>query len=111
MQSVLLDSGIGRGTLALLGEWRASVRDDYRDAEPGKILHELRRHELAALRLIPHPPEYGTADATLLYLMALHATWRATGDMDLLRSLIPVAEECLPWIDTDGDRDRNGFQE
>ena len=111
LQSILLDPGIGRGTLVLLGQWQAQIRDDYRDAEPGKILHELRRGELAALRLIPHTPCYGTADATPLYLMALHATWRATGDMDLLRSLIPVAEGCLAWIDTYGDRDNDGFQE
>ena len=111
LQSVILDPGIGRGTLELLGEWQAVVRDDYRDAEPGKILHELRRGELAALRLIPHTPYYGTADATPLYLMALHATWRATGDMDLLRRLLPVAEGCLSWIDTYGDRDGDGFQE
>ncbi len=111
LQSILLDPGIGRGTLVLLGQWQAQIRDDYRDAEPGKILHELRRGELAALRLIPHTPYYGTADATPLYLMALHATWRATGDMDLLQSLIPVAEGCLAWIDTYGDRDNDGFQE
>jgi glycogen debranching enzyme len=65
----------------VLAKYQATERDDYRDAEPGKILHELRYGELAHFKLIPHTPYYGTADATPLYLVALHAAWRATGDV------------------------------
>ena len=83
---MILSPDFARVTLAVLGAWQAKERDDYRDAEPGKILHELRLGELAALKLIPHTPYYGTADATPLYLVILHALWRATGDKDLLRS-------------------------
>ena len=111
LQSQILEPDFGRGVLDVLGHWQAQERDDYRDAEPGKILHELRRGELAALKLIPHTPYYGTADATPLYLMTLHAAWRATGDLGLLQQHRAVAEGCLSWIDHFGDRDNDGFQE
>ena len=111
LQCTALDPDSLRGTLDVLGRWQATERDDYRDAEPGKILHELRRGELAALKLIPHTPYYGTADATPLYLMALHDAWRATGDLSLLRRHLAIAEGCLQWVETYGDRDNDGFQE
>ena len=111
LQSVILDPGLARSTLAVLGAWQATAQDDYRDAEPGKILHELRRGELAALKLIPHTPYYGTADATPLYLVLLHAAWKATGDLALIRQHLHTAEGCLDWIDHYGDRDGDGFQE
>jgi glycogen debranching enzyme len=71
----------------------------------------LRYGELAHLRLIPHTPYYGTSDATPLYLMALHATWRATGDRSLIEKHLRTAEGCLTWIDDYGDRDGDGLQE
>ena len=111
LQAMILNPEFARGTLAVLGAWQAKERDDFRDAEPGKILHELRRGELAALKLIPHTPYYGTADATPLYLMVLHAAWKATGDGALLQEHLPVAKGCLAWIDEYGDRDGDGFQE
>lgn len=100
-----------RGALDLLGDWQATERDDSRDAEPGKILHELRRGELAYFKLIPHTPYYGTADATPLYLVLLHAAWRWTGERALLERHLETAERCLDWIDNCGDRDGDLFQE
>jgi glycogen debranching enzyme len=111
LQNILIYPGFARGALDVLGRWQAKERDDYRDAEPGKIMHELRYGELAHFRLIPHTPYYGTADATPLYLITLHAAWRATGDRDLLEQHLDVAEGCLSWIDDWGDRDGDGFQE
>ncbi len=111
MQTLLLDATFARGTLDVLGSWQARVRDDYRDAEPGKILHELRVGELAHFKRIPHTPYYGTADATILYLILLHATWRTSGEHALLRRHLATAERCLDWIDRYGDRDGDGFQE
>ena len=84
LQNILIYPEFARGALDVLGRWQATERDDYRDAEPGKIMHELRYGELAHFRLIPHTPYYGTADATPLYLIVLHAAWRATGDRALL---------------------------
>ena len=111
MQTAPVATEFLQGALAVLGEQQAHERDDYRDAEPGKILHEMRRGELAHFKLIPHTPYYGTADATPLYLMALHEAWRWSGDLDLVRRFMDVAEGCLTWIDEYGDRDADGFQE
>jgi glycogen debranching enzyme len=111
IQNILIYPDFARGSLDILGSLQAKVEDDYRDAEPGKILHELRYGELAHFKLVPHTPYYGTADATPLYLITLHAAWRATGDMELLQRHLETAEGCLSWIDRYGDRDGDGFQE
>jgi len=111
LQAMIVYPEFAAGTLQALARYQATKRDDYRDAEPGKILHELRYGELAHFKLIPHTPYYGTADATPLYLVALHAAWKATGDHELVERLLPNAEACLDWIDKYGDRDGDGFQE
>jgi|EndMetStandDraft_5_1072996.scaffolds.fasta_scaffold27536_1 glycogen debranching enzyme len=111
LQNLLIYPDFARGSLDILGSLQAQEEDDYRDAEPGKILHEIRYGELAYFKLIPHTPYYGTADATPLYLITLHAAWRATGDRALLERHLETAEGCLSWIDTYGDRDGDGFQE
>jgi glycogen debranching enzyme len=111
LQNILIYPDFARGALEILGSLQAREDDPYRDAEPGKILHELRYGELAHFKLIPHTPYYGTADATPLYLILLHAAWRATGDEQLLERHLQTAEGCLSWIDKYGDRDGDGFQE
>ncbi len=111
LQTMIVYPEFAAGTLEVLAQYQATERDDYRDAEPGKILHELRYGELAHFKLIPHTPYYGTADTTSLYLIALHAAWRATGDRTLIERHLPNAEACLTWIDKYGDRDGDGFQE
>lgn len=111
LQNLLIYPEFARGTLGILGSLQAKEEDTYRDAEPGKILHEMRYGELAHFKLIPHTPYYGTADATPLYLIALHGAWRATGDNALLERHFETAEGCLNWIDKYGDRDGDGFQE
>ncbi|MEP6967910.1 MAG: glycogen debranching N-terminal domain-containing protein, partial [Pseudomonadota bacterium] len=111
LQNAMVYPNFARGALEVLSRHQAARRDDYRDAEPGKIMHELRRGELAHFKLIPHTPYYGTADATILYLIVLHNAWRCTGDADLLERYMPTAEKCLTWIDKYGDRDGDGFQE
>jgi glycogen debranching enzyme len=111
LQTMIVYPEFAAGTLEVLGQYQATERDDYRDAEPGKILHELRYGELAHFKLIPHTPYYGTADATPLYLIALHAAWRATGDRALIERYLANAEACLTWIDKYGDGDGDGFQE
>ncbi len=111
IQNILIYPDFARGSLDILGSLQAKAEDDYRDAEPGKILHEMRYGELAHFKLIPHTPYYGTADATPLYLITLHAAWRATGDVELVKRHLETAEGCLAWIDRYGDRDGDGFQE
>ncbi len=111
LQNLLIYPQFARGTLEILGSLQAKEDDPYRDAEPGKIPHEMRYGELAHFKLIPHTPYYGTADATPLYLITLHGAWRATGDQSLLEQHLQTAEGCLDWIDRYGDRDGDGFQE
>ncbi len=111
LQSAPVTLAFARGALAVLGAWQARERDDARDAEPGKILHELRRGELAYFKLVPHTPYFGTADATPLYLITLHTAWRWSGDRALLAAHMQTAARCLEWIDNWGDRDGDGFQE
>jgi glycogen debranching enzyme len=111
LQTAFVHPEFSTAALEVLSVWQATERDVYRDAEPGKILHELRLGELAALKLVPHTPYYGTADATPLYLITLHTAWLCTGDETLLTRHLPAAERCLKWIDEFGDRDGDGFQE
>ncbi|HEY3948758.1 glycogen debranching N-terminal domain-containing protein [Phenylobacterium sp.] len=111
LQNAMIYPDFPRGSLEVLGRLQAKTRDDYRDAEPGKIMHELRIGELAHFKMIPHTPYYGTADATPLYLIVLHNAWRSTGDAGLLDRHMATAERCLEWIDKYGDRDGDGFQE
>jgi len=110
-QNAMVYPDLARGALDVLERYQAQERDDYRDAEPGKIMHELRTGELAHFKLIPHTPYYGTADATPLYLVVLHNAWRCTGDRGLIERHLETAEKCLAWIDEYGDRDGDGFQE
>jgi glycogen debranching enzyme len=111
LQNAMVYPEFAKGALDVLARHQATEPDDYRDAEPGKIMHEFRRGELAHFKLIPHTPYYGTADATILYLIVLHNAWRCTGDNSLLDRYLPAAEKCLTWIDEYGDRDGDGFQE
>jgi glycogen debranching enzyme len=99
------------GTLQKLAQLQSDVDDPRRDAEPGKICHELRVGELAHFHEIPHTPYYGTADATPLYLLLLGEAYRWLGDVDILRRFRHTAERCLEWIDRYGDQDGDGFQE
>ena len=98
LQNILIYPEFARGALEILGSLQAKEDDHYRDAEPGKILHEMRYGELAHFKLIPHTPYYGTADATPLYLITLHAAWRATGDRGLLERHLPDGRR-LPRLD------------
>jgi glycogen debranching enzyme len=111
LQNVMVHASFALGALTRLAELQATARDDWRDAQPGKIMHELRRGELTHFNKIPYSPYYGTADATILYLIVLHEAWKWLGDRRLLRRFRPVAERCLEWIDHHGDLDGDGFQE
>jgi glycogen debranching enzyme len=111
LQNMMVNAGLSRGTLKKLAELQAKEMDDWRDAEPGKIPHEMRLGELAHFKKIPHTPYYGTADATPLYLILLHEAWKWLGDDALIRDNRDVAERCLSWIDQYGDLDGDGFQE
>ena len=111
LQTMPVNANLGLGSLTKLAESQATEIDNYRDAEPGKIAHEMRLGELAHFRRIPHTPYYGTADATALYLIVLHETWKWLGDQSMLTRFKQTALRCLDWIDHYGDLDGDGFQE
>jgi glycogen debranching enzyme len=111
MQALPVHPLFAMGTLQKLSMWQATRDDPVRDAEPGKICHEMRVGEWAQFRTIPHSPYYGTADATPLYLLLLAETYRWLGDAEVLRRFRDAAERCLDWIDHYGDSDGDGFQE
>jgi glycogen debranching enzyme len=102
---------LARTTLRTLAARQGAVVDDFRDQEPGKILHEIRFGELTATGERPHSPYYGTADATQLYLILLDEYERWSGDTDLVRELEPNARAALEWIDRYGDLDGDGYVE
>jgi len=111
LQNMIVFPRFSLAVLKKLAEYQATEIDDWRDAEPGKILHEIRFGELAHFRRIPHTPYYGTADATPLYLIVLHEAWKWLGDLAIGRDYRDVAIRCLEWIDRYGDLDGDGFQE
>ncbi len=111
LQTMHVSTSLALGTLQRLAELQARQRDDARDAQPGKIVHEVRFGELALLDIVPHAHYFGTADATILWLILLSETWRWTGDEGLLHRHHDTALRCLDWIDRYGDLDGDGFQE
>ena len=96
-------------TLRVLGRWQGSRIDDFRDEDPGRILHEMRYGEMSAFEERPHTPYYGTADATPLYVVLLDEYERWTGDTTLVRRLEFEARAALDWIDRYADLMGNGY--
>jgi glycogen debranching enzyme len=95
-----------KAALAALSMLQATERDDWRDAEPGKLPHECRRGELASRNQIPFAPAYyGTHDAPALYCLTLWHAWRWTGDDQLIKAYLTTAKAALRWCDDLGDRD------
>ncbi|MCZ7535670.1 MAG: amylo-alpha-1,6-glucosidase [Acidimicrobiia bacterium] len=111
LQTLALSQRLALGTLRALAAFQGEEYDDERDMQPGKIHHELRRGELAALHLIPHTPYYGTHDATPLFVLTAAQAWRWSGDQAALDAVRPHVERALAWIDDDGDIDGDGLQE
>jgi glycogen debranching enzyme len=100
-----------RTTLRALAAQQATAFDEFRDAEPGKILHELRHGELTYFGERPHSPYYGSADSTPLFLVVLDEYERWTGDRALVQELEPAARAALTWIERHGDLDGDGYIE
>jgi len=111
MQMLWLNPKIAKGVLEYLAETQAKEFNPEIEAEPGKILHEMRHGEMAALGEVPFGRYYGTVDATPLFIMLAGAYYKRTGDRDLLNALWPHIELALKWIDKYGDVDGDGFVE
>lgn len=98
-QTLILDSSIARQTLSVLADYQGKIEDDWREEEPGKILHEIRLGEMARCQEIPHTPYYGTVDATPLWLMLYAEYYAWTNDRETLDRLWPNALAAMEWID------------
>ncbi len=109
LQALPFASELAATTLGALGSWQGSRVDNFREEEPGRILHEMRYGETAAFEEQPHTPYFGNADATALYVVLLDEYERWTGDHALVRDCEPVARAALSWIDDYGDRQGNGY--
>ncbi|MGH7392083.1 MAG: amylo-alpha-1,6-glucosidase [Candidatus Rokuibacteriota bacterium] len=110
LQTLPYGPGMGRQTLRLLARYQATATDEYRDAAPGKILHELRHGELAGIGAIPQAPAYyGTVDATMLFLILLAEYVRWSGDLGLARELRGNVGAALEWMAGPADSDGDGY--
>ncbi|HEY2916442.1 MAG TPA: glycogen debranching N-terminal domain-containing protein [Candidatus Limnocylindrales bacterium] len=110
-QTLAFHRGIAADTLRLLAGRQGTTDDDFRDEQPGKILHELRIGELARLGEIPHTPYYGSIDSTPLFLVVLARQSAWTGSLELFRALRDNVDRALAWIDGPGDPERRGYVE
>jgi glycogen debranching enzyme len=111
LQTLWVGHRLARGALHLLGALQGTRVDDFRDEEPGKILHEVRSGELARVGEKPHSRYYGTADATPLWLILLSDYWRFTGQDAFVLGRWDKVVAALAWIDGYGDRDGDGYVE
>jgi len=102
---------VARGVLSYLAETQATDIDDERDAQPGKILHETREGEMAALREVPFGRYYGSVDSTPLFVMLAGAYFRRTGDLAFIKQIWPNVEHALGWMQNYGDLDGDGLIE
>ncbi|HEY4621348.1 MAG TPA: glycogen debranching N-terminal domain-containing protein, partial [Gaiellaceae bacterium] len=109
LQALPFTPELAATTLRALGSWQGSRVDDFRDEDPGRILHEMRYGEMTAFEERPHSPYYGCADATPLYVVLLDEYERWTGDRKLVRELEHEARAALNWIDEYADLLGTGY--
>src|SRR6201996_9438833 len=111
MQMLWIDPRVARGVLRRLAHYQATAVDPLNDAQPGKILHEMRGGEMAALREVPFAQYYGSVDSTPLFVLLAGLYGERTGDHETLEELWPAIEAALRWMDGPGDPDGDGFAE
>ncbi len=111
LQTLWLCPWMAKGVLQYLAKTQATELNPATEAEPGKILHEMRRGEMAALGEVPFGHYYGSVDSTPLFILLAGAYYERTGDLELMRQLWPHIELALQWIDRYGDVDGDGFVE
>ena len=111
LQMLWWSPDVARGVLRRLAAYQAETTDPLADAEPGKILHEMRGGEMAALREVPFGLYYGSVDSTPLFVLLAGLYVERTGDIETVAALWPAIEAALAWIDGPGDPDGDGFVE
>lgn len=111
LQTMAVYPEFAHGTLLKLAQLQATEIDDWRDAQPGRMLHELRQDELTQLHQLPYTPYYGTIDTTILWIITLAEAYRWSGDVTILNDCRDALQQALKWIDQFGDFDSDGFVE
>ncbi len=111
LQTLMYNPSIAEGTLRFLAAYQGTTEDPFREEQPGKIMHELRRGELARLKEVPHTPYYGTVDATPLFLVLFVEAMEWLDGDELYDDILPAAMLALEWIDRYGDLDGDGYLE
>jgi glycogen debranching enzyme len=111
LQMLWWSPDVARGVLRRLAAYQATTNDRFADSQPGKILHEMRGGEMAALREVPFGLYYGSVDSTPLFVLLAGLYAERTGDIDTVEGLWPNIEAALGWIDGPGDPDGDGFVE
>ena len=110
-QALPVNPALARDTLRFLAAYQGTQVDAFREEQPGKILHELRRGELARAGEVPHTPYFGSVDATPLFVVLLGEYFQWTNDRATVEALLPAAERAMGWIEGPGDPDGDGFVE
>jgi glycogen debranching enzyme len=111
LELLWLAPSVAKGVLSYLAATQSRGHDPESDAEPGKILHEMRKGEMAQLREVPFGRYYGSVDSTPLFVLLAAAYYERTADLEFIRSIWPNIEAALGWIDHFGDMDGDGFVE
>ena len=111
LECLWMAPSFAEGVLRYLAETQATKEIPEQDAEPGKILHEMRRGEMAATKEVPFAKYYGSIDSTPLFVMLAGAYLGRTGNLAFIKAIWPHIELALNWIDQYGDRDKDGFVE
>ncbi|OKH52156.1 amylo-alpha-1,6-glucosidase [Calothrix sp. HK-06] len=111
LQTMAVYHEFAHGTVVRLAQLQSMEFDDWHDAEPGKMPHELRRDELTKLNKLPYTPYYGTIDTTILWIVTLAEAYSWNADLSMLNECRTALEKALNWIDHYGDLDGDGFVE
>jgi glycogen debranching enzyme len=111
LQTLIYNPAIAEGTLRFLAAYQGTTVDPFKEEEPGKIMHELRRGELANLEEIPHTPYYGTVDGTPLFVVLFVEAMAWIQSERLYSDILPAALRALEWVDQFGDLDGDGYVE